>query len=82
MESKIQEKIVKNLERRGWYVVKIIQCTKNGWPDLQAVKDGKTVYIEVKDIGKEPDPLQLMRHKELRSAGAAVYVTDNKNFTL
>ena len=82
MESKIQERIVKNLERRGWYVVKIIQSTKNGWPDLQAVKGGKTVYIEVKDIGKEADPLQLMRHKELRNAGAAVYVTDNKNFTL
>jgi len=82
MESNIQASIIRNLERRGWYVVKILQSTKNGWPDLQAIKEGTTVYIEVKDIGRKPDPLQLHRHKELRDAGATVFVTDDKNFTL
>jgi Holliday junction resolvase len=70
------------MERSGWLVVKIIQCTKNGWPDLQAVKDGRTVYIEVKDIGEKPDPLQLVRHRQLREAGASVFVTDDKKFNL
>lgn len=81
-ESKIQASVIRNLERSGWLVVKIIQSTKNGWPDLQAVKNGLTVYIEVKDIGKNPDPLQLVRHRDLQKAGAFVYVTDDKKFNL
>jgi Holliday junction resolvase len=81
-ESKIQSRIIQNLERNGWFVVKIIQTTKNGWPDLQAVKKGKTIYIEVKDVGEEPDPLQLVRHQQLRINGATVFVTDDKNFTV
>lgn len=81
-EARIQSQIIKNLERGGWLVVKIIQTTKNGWPDLQAVRYGETVYIEVKDIGEKPDPLQLHRHRQLRQAGATVYVTSDKNFTI
>jgi Holliday junction resolvase len=81
-EATIQSKIIHNLEKKGWLVVKIIQSTKNGWPDLEAIKAGKTVYIEVKNIGENPDPLQLIRHKQLRTAGATVFVTDDKNFTL
>lgn len=81
-EARIQSAIITNLERSGWLVVKIIQSTKNGWPDLQAIRDGVTVYIEVKDIGEEPDPLQLVRHRQLRRHGATVYWTWDKNFNL
>ena len=81
-EAKIQAAIIKNLERAGWYVVKILQTTKNGWPDLQAVRNGETVYIEVKDIGEEPDPLQEVRHRDLKRAGARVFITDDKKFCL
>ncbi len=81
-EAQIQARIIKNLERSGWYVVKIIQSTKNGWPDLQAVKRGETVYIEVKELGETADPLQKVRHRDLISAGARVFVTDDKNFNL
>lgn len=81
-ESSIQARIIKNLEGGGWYVVKILQTTKNGWPDLQAVKNGETVYIEVKNVGQLPDPLQEVRHRDLRKAGARVFCTDDKNFML
>jgi Holliday junction resolvase len=81
-ESTIQAAIQRNLERAGWLVVKIIQTTKNGWPDLQAVRHGETVYIEVKDVGEEPSPLQEVRHRDLRKAGARVFWTDDKNFTI
>ncbi len=81
-EAQIQTRIIKNLERSGWYVVKIIQSTKNGWPDLQAIRYGLTVYIEVKEVGKDADPLQKVRHRDLEKAGAQVFVTDDKNFNL
>ena len=82
LESHIQTAIINNLEKSGWLVVKIIQSTKNGWPDLQAIKDGQTVYIEVKREGCEPSPLQIYRITQLRHAGATVYVTSNKKFSL
>lgn len=81
-EAKIQAKVQRNLERAGWYVVKIIQTTRNGWPDLQAIKNGETVYIEVKDVGKDADPLQRLRHRELIKAGARVFITDDEKFCL
>lgn len=82
LEAAIQANIIRNLEKKGWLVVKIIQATKNGWPDLQCLKDGKTVYIEVKRPGEKPTPLQLFRHKEILATGNAVFVTDNENFSL
>lgn len=82
LESGIQAKIIRNLEKKGWYVVKIIQTTKNGWPDLQCLKDGKTVFVEVKKVGENPDPLQLHRHNEIRATGHLVYTTSDENFTL
>jgi Holliday junction resolvase len=81
-ESKIQSQIIKNLERDGYYVVKLIQTTKNGIPDLLAIKFGTAYFVEVKDLGEFPDKLQLHRFKELRKAGCVVHWTDDKNFTL
>jgi Holliday junction resolvase len=82
LESDIQAKIIRNLTKKGWYVAKIIQTTKNGWPDLLCLKDGKSVYIEVKRPGGKPSPLQLLRHREIAATGHIVHVTDDENFTL
>ena len=77
LESKIQKKVCHRLEKNGWYVVKIIQSTKNGWPDLQALKNGKTIYIEVKSEKGKLSELQKYRHKELRKHGAHVFTIKN-----
>lgn len=79
LESELQSKIIKKLTLNGYFVVKIIQTNRNGWPDLQAVKDGKTIYIEVKREGEKPDQLQKYVHGHLRNYGAEVYVIDNIN---
>jgi Holliday junction resolvase len=49
----------------------------NGWPDLCAVKDGTTIYIEVKRPGGRTSKIQDYRIKQLREAGVKVYVTDS-----
>ena len=79
MERNIQKAIIKKAKKYGWYSVKIIQCNKPGFPDLQLMRDGISVFIEVKDTGKKPSPLQLYLHEELRSLGFKVYVIDNIN---
>ena len=72
-ESIIQTKVRKYFERKKWLVVKILQCTKNGWPDLQCHKDGKTIFIETKTEGGRLRPLQFYRQHELREQGFEVY---------
>lgn len=75
-ESKLQAKIIKHLEKHGWLVVKIKLCTKNGWPDLEMLRYGRTVRIEVKDEGETPDPLQDLRHEQIKAHGGEVYAVD------
>jgi hypothetical protein len=74
LEKEIQSKVIKELERYGWYCIKIIQTNKNGIPDLVCHKQGRTMYIELKRPGLKPTPLQDVRHKELRRAGMNVHV--------
>ena len=74
MESKIQSSIKARFERAGWMVVKLLQTNCNGIPDLMCLKNGKTIFIEVKQPGREPTELQRYRHAELISKGFTVYV--------
>lgn len=74
LESKIQNDITKRYEREGWFVVKLIKTTKNGIPDLMCLRNGITLFIEVKRPGKEPEPLQQFRHEELRKQGFEVLI--------
>lgn len=76
-ESVIQSKIIKYLESIGYYVVKIIQTNKNGWPDLQAHKNGITIFIEVKSENGIVSDLQKYRHKQLTDAGFKVLVINS-----
>lgn len=64
-ESIMQKKIIQCLERKGWYVIKLIQTNKNGIADLCVLKNGFTIFIEIKRIGQKPTLLQLFRAKEL-----------------
>jgi len=73
MESKIQASVKAKFERAGWIVVKLIQTNYNGIPDLMCLKNGKTVFVEVKQLGREPTELQKYRHVELTQQGFQVF---------
>lgn len=77
MESDVQRAITAEATKQGYYVVKIIQCNKNGFPDLLLFKDGGVIAIEVKAPGKKARPLQIYRHKELTQYGIKVHVIDS-----
>ena len=77
MESKIQAKLIKELEAKGYYVLKLSVTNKPGIPDLIALpKDCNAVFIEVKQGGKKARPLQDYRIKELNNHGIKAFVYD------
>jgi Holliday junction resolvase len=83
MESKIQTNIKARFERAGWIVVKLIQTNCNGIPDLMCLKNGQTVFVEVKQPGREPTDLQRFRHTQLIQNGFQVFtLTSEKDLII
>ena len=73
-ESAIQKKIIIQLEKQGYLVLKLIKCNKNGYPDLIAIKENETTFIEVKRPDGVLSELQKVRIKELRSRNINVKI--------
>ena len=74
LESTIQSKIIKWLKSEGYFVTKLMGTSTNGIPDVMAIKDGRTLFVEVKRPGREADPLQAYRIQELINYGAIAFV--------
>lgn len=64
-----QSELIKEYEKDGWLVIKTIRLNKNGYPDLFCFKDGKTIFIEVKEANDTLKPLQKIRIDELKKLG-------------
>jgi Holliday junction resolvase len=69
LESKIQSRIIKRLELDGYFVIKLVRTNKNGIADIIALKDGKTIFIEVKQPKGVLSELQKLRIKQLTDLG-------------
>ena len=74
LESKIQTKIKKKLEEKGYLVVKLVSTSCNGIPDLMCLKDGNAIFIEVKQPTGVLSELQKLRIKQLKGLGFEVKV--------
>lgn len=80
LESKIQNKRIKELEKKGYFVIKLIVTNKPGIPDLIAIpKDSDVLFCEVKTPTGRLSTLQEYRIKELNEYGirTEVYRGDN-----
>jgi Holliday junction resolvase-like predicted endonuclease len=69
LESKIQSKIINQLKKNGWLVLKIIKCNINGMSDLIVFKNGKTVFIEVKNESGKQSEIQKYVQKQIELQG-------------
>lgn len=79
LESQRQTKIKKKLQEDGWIVVKLIKTSLTGIPDLMCLKDGKAMFIEVKQVKGVLSPIQKHVIETLRTNGFDVKVwTDYK----
>jgi Holliday junction resolvase len=75
LESRIQANIKKKLTGLGWLVFKFESPGQRGVPDLIAISpDGETVYLEVKQPGKQATAYQMHLHRKILAHGARVYV--------
>lgn len=70
LESKVQSALIKDLESRGYYVIKLSVTNKNGIPDILALPPGcNAEFYEVKKKGKQPKPIQKFRMNEIKNGG-------------
>jgi Holliday junction resolvase len=74
LEQARQKKITNRLQQEGWLVVKLIKTNTNGIPDLIALKDGVTEFIEVKQPKGVLSEIQKIRIKQLRDKGFTVHI--------
>lgn len=74
LESELKKRGSKKLEDWGWEVIHLIQTNKNGIPDTIILKQGRALFIEWKQKGKHPEPLQVYRHQKLKEQGFTTYV--------
>ena len=80
-EQKLQSKIISDLNKRGWIVVKTITLSKAGFPDIFAFKNGQAVFFEVKAKKGVKSKLQQYRIEQLQAEGfTAEFVDDYDNY--
>tara|TARA_R100000988_G_C3998448_1_gene167323 strand:- start:239 stop:481 length:243 start_codon:yes stop_codon:yes gene_type:complete len=74
-EQKIQAKLIKEYEAKGYYVIKLKLTNKNGIPDLILIpKNSDVEFIEVKKTNGKISKLQEYRIDELKEHGLKVTV--------
>jgi len=74
-EQQIQTKLIKELEDKEYYVIKLMKTNKNGIPDLIAIpKNSDVEFIEVKRADGKLSKLQEYRIKELIKHGIKAIV--------
>jgi hypothetical protein len=77
LEKQIENKLTLMVKQHGGIAVKFVSPSFAGMPDrLVLLPDGIVAFVELKAPGKKPRPLQVARHKLLRSLGFQVYVID------
>lgn len=75
LEKQIEQKLIRMVKQQGGLALKFVSPSYAGMPDrLVLLPDGIIVFVELKAPGKKPRPLQLARHRLLRSLGFPVYV--------
>lgn len=77
-EKQIENKLTLAVKKAGGIAPKFVSPGFAGMPDrIVLLPDGNIAFAELKAPGKKPRPLQLARHRLLRSLGFKVYVIDS-----
>ena len=69
-EQQIQKKRIDQLEKEGFYVIKLVKTNKNGIPDVLGLHpDGRVIFSEIKTPSGKLSKIQEYRLKELGKYG-------------
>lgn len=77
LESDLQSQIIKYAERRRWACIKSTTPSRRGWPDVAAIRKGRTIWIEVKRKDEEARRQQVLVADWMREHGAEVFEVDS-----
>ena len=77
-EKQIENKLATEAKKLGGIALKFVSPSFDGMPDrLVLIPVGLIAFVELEAPGKKPRPLQLSRHRLLRSMGFRVYIIDS-----
>ena len=77
-EKFIEQRLVIETKKKEGLALKFTTHSMDGMPDrIVLLPNGKCAFVEVKQKGMKPRPLQLARHEKLRHLGYKVYVLDD-----
>lgn len=82
LESKIEKDSVAEAKKYGWFSFKVLSQLNKGLPDKCFIGHGKVVFIEYKQPGKKPTPLQSKVHQIFLDHGVTVHVATSVNETM
>lgn len=78
LEKKLEEKFRESVKQAGGKAYKFTSPGNDGVPDRIAVlPGGKIGFVELKQKGKKPTPLQAKRIRELKELGCTVLLLDD-----
>lgn len=79
-ESRIVKAVMDECRKQGWWCMKLHggAFSLAGMPDVMAIKDGRVVFLEVKQPGKRPTPVQVRRMEELEGHGCPCAVVTSR----
>ncbi len=76
-EKTIELQLTRDVKKLGGMCPKLVCPGTDGMPDRLVLLPGCRIgFVEVKAPGKEPRPLQVMRHRQLQALGFPVFVLD------
>lgn len=79
MEKTVEKYLVNEIERLGGLCVKFPPLFFRGFPDRIVLLPGAVIaFVETKDTGRKPRPIQERVHAKLRKLGFRVEVIDSK----
>lgn len=77
LESKIEKAVCDYAKLMGWLSFKFTSPNNRAVPDRIFFKEGHTILIEFKQLGKKPTKLQQHQIDKLKEQLMPVYVVDS-----
>ena len=77
LEQTIEQALKQAVEADGGICWKLVSPGTTGVPDRICLKNGRTVFVEVKAPGRKPRPIQQHRINQLRQQGFTALVIDS-----
>jgi len=78
LESKIENRLTKEIKKIGGIALKFTSPGVAGVPDrIVLLPHGKIIFVELKAPGEKPSPIQEYRAKEYRALGFDVRCIDS-----